>query len=178
MKNFYKLIPDDNKEAGLLTEPQDWPVPIVQDGVPVKEWNPDYILTLSNGKYRPYDYCIGGAKMIDEDLKDLFQSYIGDDQNVEFLPVTANSNEYGNRKYYIVHFKQVYSDVIDKKHSRFLNGRVVTYGLTKEKVKDLKVFTVKGNDILVCPEIAAEMKKRKLNFGIELFPIRCYKESE
>ena len=179
MRNFYKLLPNGYaKDIGVLYPTEEWPFPLCEDGKPVENWHDSLALELKDGRYPPFTLCVGLVNVVDQELKDLFQLFIGEDPNVEFLPVKAISKEYGDRWYYILHFKEVYSEAIDDRHSVALNGSFIKYGLYYEKVKDLKIFVPQPDQVLVCPAIATAMKKRKLNFGTMLVPIRCYKEDE
>ena len=178
MRNFYKLVVNGyEKEAGVIHPVGEWPLSMVRDGVEVKDWKVP-VAQLRDGKYCHFDFAPDGSYMVSEELKALMESFIGDDPNVEFLPVKVLSEEYGDRTYYIVHFKEVYRHMINKRHSDENNGTYIRYALDYEKVKGLKMFTARGNDILVCPALATAIKKQKLKFGTVICPIRCFKEGE
>ncbi len=178
MRKFYRFIPNGERGAGVIYAPEDWPYPIAEDGKPVKNWNESLVLELRDGKYTPYTNCIGEANIVDEELKALIESYTGDDPNIEYYPIKVVSDKYGDKLYYIIHFKEVYSDVINKKYSDYHRGSVIKYALQEEKVKDLKVFCAVPGDIVVCPELAKDMKARKLDFGTYFSPVWCVREDE
>ena len=73
-------------------------------------------LELKDGIYCPFHSCVGCANVIDENMKNLMEKYINDETQVEFLPVKAHSEEYGEKQYFILHFLKVH-DVIDTEHT-------------------------------------------------------------
>ncbi|MDE7455853.1 MAG: hypothetical protein K2M96_04005 [Prevotella sp.] len=174
---YYKLIVKGNeKEGGVLYAPADWPYPIARDGYEVKNWK-SLVVELKDGKYRPFHLCIGGANMVSQDLKELLQSFMGTNDDIEFLPVKAVSELYGNQVYYIMHFKKVY-DVIDTKHTIYVKGTtdaILKLRLDYDKVKHLNVFNSQPaiNDVIVSNEVRKSIQKHKLGFGLEFMPIYC-----
>ena len=99
---FYRFIAKGNdKKGGVLYSPKSWPYPIAVDGQEVKNWE-SLVVELKDGIYRPFQLCVGGANMVNQDLKDLLQSFIGINNDVEFLPVRAISEIYGEQTYYII----------------------------------------------------------------------------
>ncbi len=88
------------------------------------------------------------------------------------------SDKYGDKIYYIIHFKEIFSEAIDENHAVYLNGHVIKYGLRYEKVKDLKIFTVVGESIIVCHEIMKAMKDRHMDYAIDFASVPCFKEDE
>ena len=74
---FYRFIVKGNdKKGGVLYSPKSWPYPIAVDGQEVKNWE-SLVVELKDGIYRPFQLCVGGANMVNQDLKDLLQSFIG-----------------------------------------------------------------------------------------------------
>ena len=106
--------------------------------------------------------------MVNQDLKDLLQSFIGISNDVEFLPVRAISEIYGEQTYYIMHFKKIF-DVIDTKNTLYVEGTdsVIKLKLDYNKVKDLKVF------IIVSDEVRKSIRKNKLDLWLEFMPVYC-----
>ena len=101
---LYRFIAKGNvKKGGVLYSPKSWPYPIAVDGQEVKNWE-SLVVELKDGIYRPFQLCVGGANMVNQDLKDLLQSFIGINNDVEFLPIRAISEIYGEQTYYIMHF--------------------------------------------------------------------------
>ena len=132
---FYRFIVKGNdKKGGVLYSPKSWPYPIAVDGQEVKNWE-SLVVELKDGIYRPFQLCVGGANMVNQDLKDLLQSFIGISNDVEFLPVRAISEIYGEQTYYIMHFKKIF-DVIDTKNTLYV-----------ETPKDVRNFTIEITDI-------------------------------
>ena len=160
---FYKFIPKGNDKAGgVLYAPSDWPYPIARDGEEVKNWK-SLIVELKYGEYCPYHMCIGGANMVSEELKNLLESFIQpDNDDIEFLPIKARSKEYGNRIYYILHFKKIF-DVIDKENTVYVPGTdsIIKVRVDYNKVKELKIINSQSviNDIIVSKEVYKAIKK-------------------
>ena len=102
--------------------------------------------------------------MISQEMKDLFVSLIGGNPDVEYLPVPVKSRKYGDKTYYILHFKKIY-DVMDKEHTVFVEGTdaVIKVALDAEKVKDLKIFNSQPaiSDVIVSEDVRRAIKKKK-----------------
>ena len=172
---FYLLLPKDEKNGGLVEAPEDWSYPIDMDGKEVTDWQ-SLVLELKYGKYAHFNMCTGGANIISEELKKLFESFVDDPTLIEYLPVKVFSKEYGDKWMYIMHFKKIF-DVVDKKNSIYVPGTdiLIKERLIYDKVKDLKIFNIKKNlnDVVVSEEVYQAIKKQKLNFCIEFVPIYC-----
>lgn len=115
--------------------------------------------------------------MVSEELKNLLESFIQpDNDDIEFLPIKARSKEYGNRIYYILHFKKIF-DVIDKENTVYVPGTdsIIKVRVDYNKVKKLKIFNSQPviNDIIVSKEVYKAIKKNKLDLGLEFMPIYC-----
>lgn len=180
MKRFYELILDGNdKIGGTLFAPPTWPYPISRDAVEVKNWQM-LVLELRGGKYCPFHTCNKGANLVNKELKDLLESFLDTDADIEFLPVKVVSMEYGEKEYYIMHFNKIF-DVVDKESSVYANETdiIIKARLDFHKVKDLKVFNSTSgiNNIFVSKEVRDAIKKSKLDMGISFMPVSC-SESE
>ena len=167
---YYELIEDGyNKVGGMLYAPSEWPCPIAVDAMEVENWQ-NLTLELRDGKYCPFLSCDAGANMVSEEMKDLLLSFIGDNDYIEFLPVTTKSKEYGDRTYYIMHFKIIY-DVIDTKKTVYVPGTdiIIKVRIDQEKAKGLKVFNSQPaiNDIIVSEDVYQAIKKKKFDTGVE-----------
>lgn len=176
---FYRFVPiGDNKKAGVLYAPEGWPYPISRDGEEVKNWR-NLVVELKYGMYKPFHMCTGGANMVDEDLKNLLQSFIGDTKDVEFLPVKAVSEEYGDKQYYILHFTKIF-DVIDYEHTVYAEGTdvILKVRLDYNKAKGLSLFNTRPyiSDIIVSDEVRRAIKRNHLNFALQFQPIYCVGE--
>ena len=172
--NYYKFIPNGNeKEAGIITSP-DWDkCPEILDAEEVK-LNNDFIYELREGKYCPFDMGPHWVRLVDEELKELLETY-AEKEYTEFIPVMVRSQEYGDRQYYILHFKKIY-DVIDEENSTYGSpGWIIKMCVDYAKVKDLHVFNSEPliNDLIVSTKVYKEIKKRKLNFGTSFGIIYC-----
>lgn len=179
MARFYKLLVIGNdKVGGVLYSPPQWPYPIARDAVDVKNWQ-SLTVELKYGMYRHFHNCTGGANMVSEKLRDLLLSFIGDNRDIEFLPVKAISDKYGNRVYYIMHFKKIF-DVIDKEHTVYVPGTdaIIKLRVDKDKIGDLKVFNSQPaiNDVIVSKDVCESIKKNKLHLGLDFLPIYCKDE--
>ena len=171
---YYELIENGyDKNAGVLFAPEEWPCPIAVDAMEVENWQ-NLSVELRNGKYCAFHSCDAGANMVSEDLKNLFLSFIGENENIEFLPVPVISKEYGNRTYYIMHFKIIY-DVIDKEKTVYVPGTdiITKVRIDQEKAKGLKVFNTQPaiNDVIVSEDVYQAMKKNKFDVGLEFVQV-------
>ncbi|MDD7304478.1 MAG: hypothetical protein PUG76_08175 [Prevotellaceae bacterium] len=164
--NYYYFIPNGNvKEAGIITSPDRDKCPEILDAEEVK-LNNDFIYELREGKYCPFDMGPHWVRLVDEELKELLEAY-AEKEYTEFIPVMVRSKEYGDRQYYILHFKKIY-DVIDKENSTYdPPGWIIKMCVDYAKVKNLHVFNSEPliNDLIVSTKVYKEIKKRKLNFG-------------
>jgi hypothetical protein len=175
-RKYYKIITDGNdKEGGTLYAPPQWSYPIARDGVEVKNWK-SLVLELKNGYYCSFHTCNKGANLVSQDLKDVLESFVGNHSEVEFLPVMVTSKEYGDRTYYILHFRLIF-DVIDKKNTIYFDGldTILKMKLDYEKVKTLNVFNSRPavNDIIVSKDVHDAIKQRKLTSGLDFVPVFC-----
>ena len=119
---FYKLIVKGNDRiGGVLYSPPKWPYPIARDAQPVQDWQ-SLIVELRDGQYRHFHACTGGANLVSHEMMTLLRTFNNDEDKLEFLPVKAISKEYGDRKYYIMHFKIIY-DVIDTLKTIYVKGQ-------------------------------------------------------
>lgn len=173
-EKFYKLIvKGNNKVGGVLYAPEKWPYPIASDGINVENWE-TLTVTLKDGEYRPFHLCVGGANMVSEEFKKIIEDNAGEDSDLEFLPVKAYSDKYGDRVYYIMHFKKIY-DVIDPKNTVYVEGTnsIIKLRLDFQKAKDLNVFNSQPiiNDVIISDKIYKAIKKNKLDLGLEFLPV-------
>lgn len=158
----YKIIVKGNdKIGGVLYAPDNWPYPIAKDGEEVKNWN-TLIVKLRDGEYRPFHLCIGGANLVNQEMKELFETFIKNNDDIEFLPVKTVSEIYGDRIYYIMHFKKIF-DVIDRKKTIYVEGTdsILKLRLDYDKVKSLNIFNSQPviNDIIVSEQVKKASKK-------------------
>lgn len=146
--------------------------PKVVDGENV-EISPEFSYELEEGEFCHYHLAPFCVNLVDEVLKNLLEEY-AEGQFIEFVPVPVKSKEYGDRQYFIVHFKKTY-DVIDFANSYCdPPGYVIRMCVDYEKVKNLHVFNYEqGYNIIVSTKVYKEIKKRKLNFGLSFGIIRC-----
>ena len=152
----------------------------VVDGKDI-EISPDFFYVLEDGKFCHYHLAPFCVNLVDGILKDLLEEY-AEKEFVEFVPVLVKSKEYGDRQYYVMHFKKIY-DVVDWENSDCNPpGSVIRLCVDYEKVKNLHVFNsgsyangmfFPANDIIVSTKVYKEIKKRKLNFGLGFGIIRC-----
>ena len=114
--------------------------------------------------------------MVSQELKDLLSQFCKDDTNLEFIPVKATSKEYGDKIYYIMHFKIIY-DVIDKQKTVYVEGTdsIIKLRLDSNKVQGLKIFNSRPavNDIIVSEDVYKAIKMKKLDLGLDFMQIYC-----
>jgi len=174
---YYEFVVKGNAKGGVLHAPESWPRPIAIDGEEVRNWK-SLVVELKDGPYRNFHMCVGWANMVSVNLKDLLQSLIGDKEYLEFLPVQAVSEEYGNKVYYIMHFKKIF-DVIDKERTIYVpnTDSIIKPWLDYQKVKDLSIFNSRPiiNDIIVSSRVRKEIVNHKLNDGLDFMPVYCIK---
>lgn len=179
--NYYEFISNPyEKESGNIECKDAVSYPNINDGEEVN-LNPDFFYELEDGEFCHYHIGPWGVNLVDDILKDLITEY-AEGQFIEFVPVPVKSKEYGDRQYYIVHFKKIY-DVVDWENSDCNPpGNVIRMCVDYEKVKNLHAFNSGSyangmffprNDIIVSTKIYKEIKKRKLNFGLSFGIIRC-----
>ena len=70
-------------------------------------------------------------------------------------------------------------DVIDKDSTIYVDGTdaIIKLALDYDKVKDLHLFNSQPSisDVIISDEIRRQLKKEKLDEGIEFVPITCVK---
>ena len=176
---YFKWISDGYyKPGGVLYAPKSITSQIAKDGEEVKY--KDVIFTLKDGIYMPYHYGVGGANLVDDDLKCVIEKYINEDYPIEFLPVKAQSEEFGEKRYYILHFKAIF-DVLDRDncvYNTFMpkeDSSIILSCLSSNKVSGLHIFNTRKyiNDIIISDELRKSIKKNKLDIGIEFCRVKC-----
>lgn len=170
MDCYYEFVAKSNRKDGILVINRDRmqsysSVSFIDSSKPLT-------LELEDGRYTDYFFGPDCTNIVSKDLKELLESYASNESQVEFLPINVVSKEYGNRIYYLVHFKGV-CDAIDKKISEMLPPGINM--LSYYKVRNLDLFCTEPNgfDLIVSERVKKEIKKRKLNSGIEFLPIYC-----
>lgn len=175
---YYEIVVVGNAKGGVLYAPPSWPFPIAHDGEEVHNWE-SLILTLQDGPYRNFNMCVGHANIVSEQMKEVLEKFLDSNSELEFLPVRVISKEYGDRIFYIMHFTKVY-DVIDEKHTVYVPGTdaIIKLRVDYNKVKDLNIFNSQPviNDVIISDKVRRELKRNKLDDGIEFLPIYCEKE--
>lgn len=175
---YYKIVVRGNARGGVLYAPPSWPRPIAKDGEDVRNWE-SLVVELKDGPYRNFNMCVGFANVVSEAFKDLIQNTIGDNHDLEFLPIQVISEKYGNRTYYIMHFRKVF-DVVDTQHSTYVpnTDSIIKLCVDYTKVKDLQIFNSNSysNDVILSNELRLAIKRNHLDDGIEFYPIYCVKE--
>lgn len=174
---YYKIVIDgDDKRGGTLYAPSSVPYPIACDAKEVMDWQ-SLELELKDGEYCHFHTCNKGANIVSRELKNLFESFAGDvpGKDMEFLPVKVHSEKYGDREYFIMHFKKLY-DVIDPLNTVYVEGTdsIIKPCFSVKKVGGMKVFNsiTSMNRVFVTKEVRNAILKNHLDMGIELLPIR------
>ena len=176
-KKFFKLIEHAyGNPSGLIYITKGGKYPIAYDGEPVKNWE-NMSFTLKDGVYSDFSPCVSHANLVSVVFKEIIEKFIPEDYPIEFLPVPVESEQYGNRQYYIMHFTKIF-DVIDKKHTVYVDGTdcVIKMALDYNKCKDLHIFNTRPvvNDVIVSGEVRRMLRKYKLDLGIEFWQIHSY----
>ena len=137
----------------------------------------EFIYELNDGMFCHFHMAPHGINLVDSILKDLLEKF-AEKEFVEFIPVLVKSKEYGDREYYILHFTKIF-DVIDKDSTIYVDGTdaIIKLALDYDKVKDLHLFNSQPSisDVIISDEIRRQLKKEKLDEGIEFVPITCVK---
>lgn len=174
MPTYYKLILNSyEKKAGVISSPDRLACPQIIDGREIPA-SMDFSYELQNGEYCHFDLGPHKVHLVDENLKNLLEAY-SDQEFIEYLPVLIQSREFGNRQYFIVHFKKIY-DVTDEENSTYdPPGWITKLCVDYNKVKDLHVFNSgpNGGNLIISSDVYKEMKKRRLTFGISFCTIPC-----
>ncbi len=173
-KTFFKLLTNGyDKYAGVMYAPKDIERPVASDGKPVKNWE-TLEFFLRDGFYCDFFNCVGNANIVSEEFKEIIEKFIPKDYPLEFLPVKAKSEKYGDRRFYIMHFTKIF-DVIDKGHTVYVEGTnaIIKKCLDFQKCKDLHIFNVMPatNGVVVSGEVRRELRKAKLDLGFVFHPI-------
>ena len=178
MKVYKIMIQGYDDTCGVMYAPSDWPYPIALDGEEVKNWQ-SLRLELKDGIYCPFHCCVGCANVINEEMKNLMEKYIDNETQVEFLPVKAHSDEYGEKQYYILHFLKIH-DVIDTEHTVYsdINDKdsVIKLAFSCKKVKNLHLFNSRPliNDVYISEKLYKDISKHNLTKGISFQAIKCF----
>ena len=108
------------------------------------------------------------ADFVNEELKNLILENVPENYPLEFYPIRVKSEEYGDKLYYLIHFKVIF-DVIDEKSSVWAGPNIAKPWIDYEKAKDLDFFNASYaiNEIIVSDKIKKLMKQKKLDLGIE-----------
>ena len=176
VNKYYDLIRNGYyKPGGVLYAPDNTIYPIARDGINILNWK-NLTFTLKDGIYLPYHAANAGANLVDNEMKATIEEFIPYIYPIEFLPVKAQSDEYGEKDYFIMHFKIIF-DVIDPTNTLYVEETksILKMCLDLDKVKDLDIFNSRPeiNDIIVSDRLRKAIKKRKLDFGIEFSQLRC-----
>ena len=179
MKNYikyYMIIVQGNAKGGVMYAPSDWPRPIAQDGTPVNNWEA-LTVELRDGDYRNFHMCVGQANLVSGQFKEVLTPFVTNTSDLEFLPIKSQSREYGNRTYFIMHFKKIF-DVIDEKRTIYVpnSKSIIKPWLSFEKVRNLNIFNFRPftNDVIVSDRIRKLLCQSNLNDGIEFQPVYSY----
>lgn len=172
---YYKIIVRGNARGGVLYAPKSWPRPIAIDGEEVKNWK-SLVVELKDGPYRNFNMCVGNANIVSESFKAVIDEIAERNPDLEFLPIRATSTEYGDKDYYIMHFKKVF-DVLDKENSVYApnTNSIIKPWVDFEKVGTLKIFNSQPyiNDVIISDEVRRALKRKHLDDGIEFMPVYC-----
>lgn len=171
---YFRIIPNGYHECGNFYAPDAYTYPLAHDAVEIVGWK-NLVLELKDGTYVNFQTCVSHANLVSEELKELFVSFLKPDAPVEFLPVQVRSKEYGDKIYYILHFKIIY-DVIDYENC-ICNppGSIIKVALDEKKVNGLHIFNSQPiiNDVIISNDVRKAMVRKKLNPGVIFQAIYC-----
>ena len=161
-RKYYRIIMNAyERRIGTLYAPKGTDTRLISDAKPIPDWQD-----------------LGG-NLVNEELKSIIEEFIIPDYPIEFLPVKAISEEYGEKQYYIMHFKIIF-DVLDLDNSVYHyyedGGKsIVKPCLDLMKVNDLDIFNSLPaiNDIIVSDRLRKVIIKRNLNFGFVFSELKC-----
>lgn len=170
-KQFYQFILKDIKGQGVLYAPDYIQYGFGVEVKPVIGWE-DIEFALKGGNYLPFMNSNVGANFANEELKNLLQENLPSEYPIEFYPIRVRSEEYGDKIYYLIHFKTVF-DVIDNENSVWVVKSIAKPWIDYKKAKDLDFFnsTARTNGIIVSDKIKKLMRKNKLDIGIEFLKV-------
>lgn len=168
-KRFYFLLPKDNKRNGVAYAPQGTDTQWGRDVDDVIGYE-SMVFELRRGCYTPYLCTNICAELICGELKDLVEQYLPDNYPLEFLPIKITSKDYGDKVYYLPHFKIIF-DVINVEASKKEDDIITVPCIDYEKSKELDFFNsiAYSDGYVVSDKIKREMKKKNLDFGIEFW---------
>ncbi len=166
-KQFYRFLLKDIKKHGVLYAPKGTDTRFGTEVLSIENWQ-NIEFELKGGIYLPFMNSNTNANFANEDLKNLIQEIIPVDYPLEFYPIRVKSEEYGDKIYYLIHFKTIF-DVIDKKNSVWVVNSIAKPWIDYKKVEDLDFFNSSYaiNTIMVSDKIKKLMQQRKLDVGIE-----------
>lgn len=182
-RKFYEIIPTD--DGGVLYALSSAGY-VALDAEKIEDWE-SLVFELKDGPYSHYNTCVGNARIVSAEFKNLILSVVGSNSYLDFFPVRIVSQEYGDKEYYIMHFTKIF-DVIDIKHTIYFNIKdkehvgflsdkdtILKMKLNYEKVRYLQVFNSQPyvNDLIVSEVMKKAIINNKLNKGIEFSPIYC-----
>lgn len=191
---YYELMMDGDSKEGLLFPPEAHNLPRLFDENALPDLN-NNVFTLKLGCYGDYMRSVIGGRFVSEELMNLFEKYLKPEHKVVFVPVRVTSEEYGDRIYYLMHFEKIF-DVIDPENTVYQDipeedlkdliriedpfnkniDLVLIPALDYNGIKDLDVFNWDKYSVpfIVSEKVMKEMKKKKLDGGIEFWSVWCY----
>lgn len=115
----------------------------------------------------------GAHFFVSERLKNALVTRVSEKDEVEFFPINVHSNEYGDRTYYLIHFKKKHN-VINPEISKTSPGdsTITVLGLDKKKVEGLNLFNSDTSVHCLCinESLVKELKALGLTSGMGFSP--------
>ena len=115
-------------------------------------------------KFRPIYHCeYLACSIISKRFMEVIEPFIKENKDVEFVPVTLNSEKWGAKQYFIMHFRDCI-DAINYNNSVIVNNpisyKMIKPALYNEKIKGLSLFFVNAkNGTIVSEDIYNALKK-------------------
>lgn len=175
MKYFKVMANAYNEPGGMVYAPQGVIYPLVRDAEEVTGYENLYY-ELRDGEYTHFLTINKGANIVSEDLKNTILEFIPDNYPLEFLPIIVHSKIYGEQKYFILHFREIF-DVTNKENTVYSiegdDSSVIKLYLDANKVNGLNIFNSQStiSDIIISDTLKKVIKKRKYDKGMYFSPL-------
>jgi hypothetical protein len=170
-KKIYRFLLKNIKGQGVLFAPKGTDNRFGVEVDPVVNWE-NIEFTLKGGIYLPFMNSNTTANFVNEELKNLIQKIVPVDYPLEFYPIQAKSEEYGDKIYYLIHFKIIF-DVIDAENSVWVVNSIAKPWIDYKKAENLDFFNSQAriNGIIVSDQMKRLMQGKDLDIGIEFMQV-------
>ena len=175
-KKYYRIVCQANYEdCGVLYAPKGTKFFSVLSTEIMDNWH-EMEFELRDGRYVPWLTANMGIDLVNEEIKELFTSFVKKGFPLKFLPIKAVSKEYGDKRYYVPYFTETF-DVLDEEHTVRFPPAVTIWeaAFVYEKIKEYDIFIYEDlQNIVISGDVATKMKQLKLKDGISFKLLECY----